>query len=144
MANQEKHHCGSQIISSILLLGLCCPPNVGKLQKCNTCSKPPSHRSCIYFYDYLLFLSTWIACLAVCDSHTDANWHIGDTLSIWCVFEKLGNWNSSADDLPLLTLAESLMWSLIDWLCFVWGLMLVSPVYFLWVGLYLIISLERR
>ena len=51
----------------------------------------PIDLSCIAMI-YLLCMQTWDACVAVWDSHTDVNWHLGDTWLLW-VFWKVGKFN---------------------------------------------------
>ena len=55
----KKHHCDSQRIRSILIIGICRSPNEGKLHKCNTWVNTPYHRPCTRWHGYLLFLMTW-------------------------------------------------------------------------------------
>ena len=79
----RKHHCGSQRSRFVLLIGLCWQSNAGRLHKCNTWIKPPSHIPYIYFHADFLFLQTWYVCLSMQDSHTDVNRHLGDTWLLW-------------------------------------------------------------
>ena len=94
--------CDSQRSRSVLLLGLCWASNAGRLHKWNTWSKPPPHRPCTCCHAYFLFLLTCDAYLAVWDSHTDVNWHLGDTwlLYIFCKFGQLNLlcWRSPSFD----------------------------------------------
>ena len=91
---------------------------------------------------YLLFLKTWDACLAMQNSHTDVNWHLGNTWLLWFFLSKLDNWTSYANTPPISSLAQSLLWSISAWFWCLAVLMLLSPAYLQWVGLYPIIWLE--
>ena len=67
-----------------------------------------------------------------------------ETLGFFVFFAKLENWISSATGLPILPLASYLLLSIANWFWCVAGLMLASPAYLQWVGLYLRIWLEIR
>ena len=139
--HQKKCHCGGKRRRSILLIGLFWISNSCIIKKWNTWSKPYTHIPFTHFHVYFLFLHTWDARLALWDSHIDVNWHLSNTWLLW-FFSKLDYWTSSASGLPLFSLVSSLLLSLVDWFCCVAVLMLASPAYLQWVGLYLIIWLE--
>ena len=143
LPNQKNHHCGSQRNRSVLLIGLCWPSKAGGLQKWKTWINPYFHRPFMRWRDYFLFIVTLDACLAVWYYHIDINWHLGNTWLLF-LFTKLENWTSSSDGLTILPLVSSLIFSIADWFCCLAGLMLASPVYLKWAGLYLIILLESR
>ena len=132
--NQTKHNYDSQRIRSVLMIVLCWISNAERIQKWNTWSKPHSHIPFTHFHDYFLFLMTWYACIAVWDSHTDVNYHLGDTWLLW-FFENLDNWTSSADGFTIFNLSAYLLFSLDDLFWCVEVLMLASPEYLWWVGL---------
>ena len=142
--NQKKHHCGSQRIRSVLLVGLYWPSSSCNIHKCNTWINPTYRRPCMHFYAYYIFLLNWDACLAVQDSHTDMNlaprWYLASLI----FFEKLDNWTSFSDGLHISFLTAYLLLYFLVCLICVSDIMLYSTSYLQWVGLYLIIWLEMK
>ena len=98
--NQNNHHCDDQRSRSILLLVLCCPSNVGKLQKYNTWIKPPSHRR--YIFPCLFPISEDLIYMSSCVRFPHRRELAPRKyLASLVFFAKFENWTSSVGGLPL-------------------------------------------
>ena len=87
--NQRNHHCVSERSRYVLLIGLCWSSKVCIIHKWNTWSKPPSYRHFTHFHEYLLFIQTCDAWIAVCYHITEINWHLIYTWILWTFLQIL-------------------------------------------------------